>query len=311
MKNQNEQKIVVIGGGTGLSVLLEGIKTIFNDISAIVGVWDDGGSSGILRKEFGILPPGDFRNCLLALSNTDSTTIDLLNYRFNSSSKLLQNHNLGNLILFALATITKDFEESINILGELLNISGKILPSALSPIDLTAILQTGKKIEGESNIRIHGEAVKKVMISPKNIQANPNAITSLEEADLILVGPGSLYSSIIPNLLIDGIKNAITNSKAKKILICNVATENGETNHYNSNDHIDSIKTHLGKNIFDSVIINNNIEQFESKNNVNPVIPQDQYKNIQIIFGDIVDTKNRIRHDSKKLADLISKSFKT
>ena len=142
MKNQNEQKIVVIGGGTGLSVLLEGIKTIFNDISAIVGVWDDGGSSGILRKEFGILPPGDFRNCLLALSNTDSTTIDLLNYRFNSSSKLLQNHNLGNLILFALATITKDFEESINILGELLNISGKILPSALSPIDLTAILQT-------------------------------------------------------------------------------------------------------------------------------------------------------------------------
>jgi len=218
LKNQNEQKIVVIGGGTGLSVLLEGIKTIFNDISAIVGVWDDGGSSGILRKEFGILPPGDFRNCLLALSNTDSTTIDLLNYRFNSSSKLLQNHNLGNLILFALATITKDFEESINILGELLNISGKILPSALSPIDLTAILQTGKKIEGESNIRIHGEAVKKVMISPKNIQANPNAIISLEEADLILVGPGSLYSSIIPNLLIDGIKNAITNSKAKKNL---------------------------------------------------------------------------------------------
>ena len=126
MKNQNEQKIVVIGGGTGLSVLLEGIKTVFDDISAIVGVSDDGGSSGILRKEFGILPPGDFRNCLLALSNTDRTTIDLLNYRFNSSSKLLQNHNLGNLILFALATITKDFEESINILGELLNINGKI-----------------------------------------------------------------------------------------------------------------------------------------------------------------------------------------
>ena len=145
MKNQNEQKIVVIGGGTGLSVLLEGIKTVFDDISAIVGVSDDGGSSGILRKEFGILPPGDFRNCLLALSNTDRTTIDLLNYRFNSSSKLLQNHNLGNLILFALATITKDFEESINILGELLNINGKISPSALSPIDLTAILQTGKK----------------------------------------------------------------------------------------------------------------------------------------------------------------------
>ena len=117
MKNQNEQKIVVIGGGTGLSVLLEGIKTIFNDISAIVGVWDDGGSSGILLKDFCILTRGDFRNCLLALSNTDSTTIDLLNYRFNSSSKLLQNHNLGNLILFALATITKDFEESINILG--------------------------------------------------------------------------------------------------------------------------------------------------------------------------------------------------
>ena len=126
MKNQNEQKIVVIGGGTGLSVLLEGIKTVFDDISAIVGVSDDGGSSGILRKEFVILPPGDFRNCLLALSNTDRTTIDLLNYRFNSSSKLLQNHNLGNLILFALATITKDFEESINILGELLNINGKI-----------------------------------------------------------------------------------------------------------------------------------------------------------------------------------------
>ena len=125
----------------------EGIKTVFDDISAIVGVSDDGGSSGILRKEFGILPPGDFRNCLLALSNTDRTTIDLLNYRFNSSSKLLQNHNLGNLILFALATITKDFEESINILGELLNINGKISPSALSPIDLTAILQTGKKLK--------------------------------------------------------------------------------------------------------------------------------------------------------------------
>ncbi|MFL2803654.1 MAG: uridine diphosphate-N-acetylglucosamine-binding protein YvcK [Dehalococcoidia bacterium] len=309
MNNSKQPEIVVIGGGTGLSILLKGIKTVFENISAIIGVSDDGGSSGELRKEFGILPPGDFRNCLIALSNSENNLIELLNYRFKSQSKL-NNHNLGNLILFALDNITHDFEESITVLGELLNIKGKIVPAALTPIDLTAKLETGTIIQGETNIRALGEAVKEIKISPVNIKANPNAIKIIEKADLILVGPGSLYSSIIPNLLIKEIKNAILNSKAQKYLICNVATENGETNNYDSNDHIQSIQNHLNKNIFDSIIVNNNIENFYSENNVKPVIPQSNYPNTKIIYGDVVNENNRIRHDSNKLADLIKNSFK-
>ncbi len=309
MNNSKQPEIVVIGGGTGLSILLKGIKTVFENISAIIGVSDDGGSSGELRKEFGILPPGDFRNCLIALSNSENNLIELLNYRFKSQSKL-NNHNLGNLILFALDNITHDFEESITVLGELLNIKGKIVPAALTPIDLTAKLETGTIIQGETNIRALGEAVKEIKISPLNIKANPNAIKIIEKADLILVGPGSLYSSIIPNLLIKEIKNAILNSKAQKYLICNVATENGETNNYDSNDHIQSIQNHLNKNIFDSIIVNNNIENFYSENNVKPVIPQSNYPNTKIIYGDVVNENNRIRHDSNKLADLIKNSFK-
>lgn len=309
MNNSKQPEIVVIGGGTGLSILLNGIKTVFENISAIIGVSDDGGSSGSLRKEFGILPPGDFRNCLIALSNSENNLIELLNYRFKSQSKL-NNHNLGNLILFALENITHDFEESISVLGDLLNIKGKIVPAALTPIDLTATLETGTIIQGETNIRSFGEAVKSIKISPVNIKANPNAIKIIEKADLILVGPGSLYSSIIPNLLIKGIKNAILNSKAQKYLICNVATENGETNNYDSNDHIQSIQNHLNKNIFDSIIVNNNIKKFYSENNVKPVIPQTNYPNTKIIYGDVVNENNRIRHDSNKLADLIKNSFK-
>lgn len=309
MNNSKQPEIVVIGGGTGLSILLKGIKTVFENISAIIGVSDDGGSSGELRKEFGILPPGDFRNCLIALSNSENNLIELLNYRFKSQSKL-NNHNLGNLILFALDNITHDFEESISVLGKLLNIKGKIVPAALTPIDLTAKLETGTIIQGETNIRALGEAVKEIKISPLNIKANPNAIKIIEKADLILVGPGSLYSSIIPNLLIKEIKNAILNSKAQKYLICNVATENGETNNYDSNDHIQSIQNHLNKNIFDSIIVNNNIENFYSENNVKPVIPQSNYPNTKIIYGDVVNENNRIRHDSNKLADLIKNSFK-
>jgi len=309
LNNSKQPEIVVIGGGTGLSILLKGIKTVFENISAIIGVSDDGGSSGELRKEFGILPPGDFRNCLIALSNSENNLIELLNYRFKSQSKL-NNHNLGNLILFALDNITHDFEESITVLGELLNIKGKIVPAALTPIDLTAKLETGTIIQGETNIRALGEAVKEIKISPLNIKANPNAIKIIEKADLILVGPGSLYSSIIPNLLIKEIKNAILNSKAQKYLICNVATENGETNNYDSNDHIQSIQNHLNKNIFDSIIVNNNIENFYSENNVKPVIPQSNYPNTKIIYGDVVNENNRIRHDSNKLADLIKNSFK-
>ncbi len=216
MNNIRQPEIVVIGGGTGLSILLKGIKTVFDNISAIVGVSDDGGSSGILRKEFGILPPGDFRNCLVALSNSENNLIELLNYRFESKSKLNQ-HNLGNLILFALENITHDFEESISILGELLSIKGKIVPAALRPIDLTAKLETGTIIKGESNIRVYGEAVKEIKISPDNIKANPNAVKIIEKADLILVGPGSLYSSILPNLLIKIIKKNIIGLKRKKI----------------------------------------------------------------------------------------------
>ncbi len=309
MNNIRQPEIVVIGGGTGLSILLKGIKTVFDNISAIVGVSDDGGSSGILRKEFGILPPGDFRNCLVALSNSENNLIELLNYRFESKSKLNQ-HNLGNLILFALENITHDFEESISILGELLSIKGKIVPAALRPIDLTAKLETGTIIKGESNIRVYGEAVKEIKISPDNIKANPNAVKIIEKADLILVGPGSLYSSILPNLLIKDIKNAISNSKAQKYLICNVATENGETNNYDSNDHIQSIQNHLNQNIFDAIIVNNNIEKFKSENNVKPVTPQYNSEHTQIIYGDVVDENNRIRHDSNKLADLIRNSFK-
>ncbi len=309
MNNSKQPEIVVIGGGTGLSILLKGIKTVFENISAIIGVSDDGGSSGELRKEFGILPPGDFRNCLIALSNSENNLIELLNYRFKSQSKL-NNHNLGNLILFALDNITHDFEESITVLGELLNIKGKIVPAALTPIDLTAKLETGTIIQGETNIRALGEAVKEIKISPLNIKANPNAIKIIEKADLILVGPGSLYSSIIPNLLIKEIKNAILKSKAQKYLICNVATENGETNNYDSNDHIQSIQNHLNKNIFDSIIVNNNIENFYSENNVKPVIPQSNYPNTKIIYGDVVNENNRIRHDSNKLANLIKNSFK-
>jgi len=248
-------KIVTIGGGTGLSNLLRGLKAYSGNITAIVTVADDGGSSGRLRREIGVLPPGDIRNCLAALADEEKLLTELFQYRFQAGDGL-SGHSFGNLFLTAMSDITGDFEEAIAASSRVLAVRGKVLPSTLSDVKLWAQLTDGRTIEGESNIaKAHGK-VDNIGCHPDNPPALPAAIKAIQEADYLIIGPGSLYTSIIPNLLIPGIREAIACSQAPRIYICNIMTEPGETDDYSVADHIRAIDKVSGGKIFDAVLVN-------------------------------------------------------
>ena len=297
--------IVAIGGGTGLSVLLRGLKAYTDNITAIVTVADDGGSSGRLRRELGVMPPGDFRNCLVALSYDEGLVAELFQYRFDQGEGL-EGHSFGNLFIAAMTGVTGNFEQALLESSKVLAVHGRIIPATWSHIDLTARLSDGTHVHGESNIAVRGGSIDEVHIEPPDIQANPEAIAAIAEADLILVGPGSLYTSIMPNLLVPGVTEALQASSAQTIYICNVATEEGETGGFTMADHVRALQRHTFPTIADSVIANGNLSETGAQFNSRAVPPSGgELPNVRVIIADLIDPKHPLRHDTKRLARVV------
>ncbi len=270
-------KVVVIGGGTGLATLLKGIKHYTNNIAAVVTVGDDGGSSGKLRQEFGVIPPGDIRNCITALADEEKLVTELFRYRFGTGQGL-EGHSFGNLFLTAICAITGgDMVQAVKVAARILNSRGQVIPSTLASIALVAQMKDGQIVVGESRIaEIQGQ-IEKLKIEP-DAQATPEAIAAISEADLIIIGPGSLYTSVIPNLLVEGIAGAIVNSHAAKVYVCNIMTQVGETTGYSVSDHIGAILSHANipanaaNQLMQTVLINNQQPDLGADSIVKPVL---------------------------------------
>ncbi len=303
-------RVTVIGGGHGLATLLRGLRDYTSNLTAIVTVADDGGSSGRLRKSLGILPPGDIRNCLAALSNDEALLAQLFQYRFPNGSSGLEGHSFGNLFISALSEITGSFEDAIAESGRVLSVSGRVLPSTLHDVRLVAdvmlpYLVSEVRVEGESQIPESTGKVRRVWLEPIGPPAYPQAIQAILSADLIVTGPGSLFTSIIPNLLVPDIADAIRASKALKLYVCNVATEPGETDQYSSQDHIRALENHAGGGLFDIAIVNNNFLG-NLPQNVDWVCmgeePDESYLTYQ---NDLIDQEFPWRHDGDKLAQVV------
>ena len=256
---RRELKIVAIGGGHGLSTMLRGLKRYTKDITAIVTVADDGGGSGMLREDLGILPPGDIRNCILALANTEPTMEQLLNYRFTEGS--LAGQSFGNLFLAAMDGISGSFDEAVHRMGEVLAITGRVLPVTNQSVHLEAEFVNGSRVLGESKIfyakKRNDCRIRQVRLVPEHPKPLPESIEAIAQADLILLGPGSLYTSIIPNLLVDGVAEAIAKSRALKILVMNIMTQDGESDGYTGADHVRALLHHGAPGIIDVCIANN------------------------------------------------------
>lgn len=312
-----QPKVVVIGGGTGVSNLLYGLKRQTEDITAIITVADDGGSTGKLRNEYGIIAPGDIRACLIALSNTQPIMEDLLKYRFDRGD--LEGHSFGNLFITAMHEITGSFEKSIKELSNVLSITGKVLPVTLADVTLVARMADGTIVKGES--KIPEEAMKRktrieeIWVEPELTYPLPDVLDEISQADLIVLGPGSLYTSIIPNLLVDGIVEEIIRSKARVVYVCNIMTQEGETEFYSVADHVKAIIDH-SDNIIDAVVINDRkidkeyLRNYEEENQRQvALLDRDlaylKKNNIEIIKEDLIfiDEHNLIRHDCEKLSE--------
>ncbi|MDQ0062114.1 gluconeogenesis factor YvcK family protein [Paenibacillus harenae] len=307
-------KIVVIGGGTGLSVMLRGLKEKPLDITAIVTVADDGGSSGILRNELQIPPPGDIRNVLMALADAEPLLTEVLQYRFNSGTGLA-GHSLGNLMLAAMTDISGDFVTGVRELSRVLAVRGRVLPAANQAIVLKAEMADGSIVTGESMIPKAGQAIKRVFIEPSDVEALPEAVEAIEQADAILFGPGSLYTSIIPNLLVPKLAEAIIGSNAVKLFVCNVMTQPGETDNYSVSDHLEAVHRHIGHHLFDYVIVNDGEipPQIESKyaemgsKAVHLDLDEVTRRGYQVIADRLVLFRTFLRHDAERLSHHIYK----
>jgi len=309
-------KIVAIGGGTGLSTMLRGLKQYSSNITAVVTVADDGGGSGMLRQDLGMLPPGDIRNCILALADTEPIMEKLLQYRFEDG--MLKGQSFGNLFLAAMDGISCSFEEAVRKMSDVLAVTGKVLPVTLDDIKLNAELEDGFVICGESNINkhdtFHSGKITRVFLETGEAKALTEVLDDIIEADMILLGPGSLYTSIIPNLLISGVCEALKKSKALKVYVCNVMTQPNETEEYTAMDHIHAIEKHSYKGILDYCIVNTSDIESELKEKyktegaelVKSVGEQLLKEGIKVIEGELVSIKNNfVRHNSKKLAEII------
>jgi len=312
MEESKKKKIVVIGGGTGLSVILRGLKKQDIDLTAIVTVADDGGSSGKLRTELNMLPPGDIRNVLVSLANTEPLLEKLLQYRFENGGGLA-GHNLGNLLLAALQEITGDFVLAIKELSRVLAVKGQVLPATLQQVTLSAEYKDGTIIHGESNIPHIGKKIQRVFINPMDVEPLDEAIQALQLADAIIIGPGSLYTSIIPNLLVSKIKETILTTTAKIIFICNVMTQPGETDHYTALDHVQAVEEHIGKSFVDYIVVNEGkisdevIKQYRLKGAYPVLVNKDllAQRGYKVVADDFLSYHTYLRHDADKLAKVI------
>ena len=302
-------RIVAIGGGHGLATLLRGLKVYTNNLTAVVTVADDGGSSGRIRESFGILPPGDIRNCLAALSNDEQMLTQLFQYRFSSKGEL-EGHSFGNLLITALAEITGSFESAVAESGKVLSVSGRVLPSTLHDVKLVADMQLPNvpiqvRVQGESRIPKMAGRVRRIWLEPNNAPAYPPVIKALLNADLIVVGPGSLYTSLLPNLLVQDLLGAMQASRAAKVYICNIATQSGETDTYTCYDHVQSLEEHVGDRIFDVVLCNDNYEGQLSEDSHWVRVDEKSLTDVRVRRADLTNKSFPWRHDSAKLAETL------
>lgn len=306
-------KIVAVGGGTGLSVLLQGIKSFTNNITAIVTVADDGGSSGRLREQFDVLPPGDIRNCLVALADAQPLMQNLFQFRFEDDSEF-KGHSFGNIFLTVMTKLTGgDFEKAIEESSKVLAIRGRVFPATLEKVMLEASYSDGTKTVGEAKIPEKGVPIKKVSLQPNDVIASSGALKAINEAELIILGPGSLYTSVIPNLLIRDITEEISKSHAFKIYICNVMTQVGETDGYNAFDHLQALVDHTNRKIVDCCVVNNAqiparfLDKYKEEKSF-PVIPNSHRINqagYLVVEEDLINFTDFVRHDSKKLTKAV------
>lgn len=307
-------KVVLIGGGTGLSVLARGLREYPIDITAIVTVADDGGSTGKIRDEMSIPAPGDIRNVIAALSDAEPILEELFQYRFEEHQ--IEGHSLGNLLLAALTNIKNDFGHAVKELSKILNIKGKVIPSTNTNVMLNAVLEDGEIVEGESKIPKKNKKIRRVYLEPSNVEPMQEAVDALQEADLIVLGPGSLYTSVISNLCIEGISKAIISSQAPKLYISNIMTQPGETNDYDVYDHVKAIHQHAGEPFIDYVICSNDafdeqILQRYKERNAHPVSTNKiklTENNIKMITSkNLVEIYDHVfvRHNTKVLAKLV------
>jgi uncharacterized cofD-like protein len=323
-------QVVALGGGTGLSALLRGLKLHvvrrtdrqptaerpIADIAAIVTVTDDGGSSGRLRRENRILPPGDIRNCMVALSKDEALLSRLFQYRFQAG-RGLRGHNFGNLFLAALTHVTGDFAEAVRVSSKVLAIRGRIFPSTVSNVHLVAKLANGRRVQGETNISRSTVPIRKLELVPRRVRPLSAAIEAIEQADLIIMGPGSLYTSVIPNLLIPEIAESIARTRAPRVYIANLMTKPGETTQYALSEHIRAIQDHVRSRVIDSVVANMRqvspevAERYRAQGAAPVAIDADRVAKLKVklVTGDLLEEHSVIRHDSERLARLLVEKF--
>ena len=311
------KKVVVIGGGTGNFVVLRGLKKYNLDLSAVVSMADDGGSTGILRDELGVLPPGDVRQCLVALSDSSRLMRSLMNYRFENGG--LQGHSFGNLLLSALEKVTGSFEKAVEEAGKILSIKGKVIPVTTHQTRLKMILKNGKVLEGESQVYVSQEieqGYSSIYLEPF-AKADAHAIDEIMNADVVILGPGGLYTSLIPNLLVEGIPKALRDTQAKKVFVVNLMNKKGQTTHFKVSDHLRELQRFIGKDVFDHILINNGkpaeelIKLYADEGNFveNNLSNDGRVRSADLLDSDLTERqkgdvfpRNFIRHDAHKLA---------
>ncbi|MBC8063941.1 MAG: YvcK family protein [Chlorobia bacterium] len=308
--------IVALGGGTGLSTLLRGLKHHSSNITAIVTVTDDGGSSGKLIKDKGMIPPGDIRNCLVALAEAEKAMTDLFQHRFKNDSGTLSGHSMGNLLIAALADQSRgDFEKAIESASAVLAIRGKVIPSTLEHVRLRALLEGGLEICGETAIVEAGQKIRKVFLDPASVPPHPSALEAISDADIILIGPGSVFTSVIPNLLVPGIAEALKNSPAPKVYICNVMTQPGESDSFTASEHITAVLNSVEMKIFDYVMINTATPSEASvvsyreagQHWVEPDVDRIRAMGLRVISGNFMSETDVVRHDAMRVAERVLK----
>ena len=309
-------RVVVIGGGTGLSTMLRGLKQYTSNIVAIVTVTDDGGSSGKLLKQLNILPPGDIRNCLVALADSEATMTDLFQYRFHGPDvgEGLRDHNFGNLLIAAMSGISHgDFKEAVHLTSQVLNIRGRVLPSTIKRVSLRAEMEDGSILDGETTIAGSPERIRRIFLNPPHAESLDEVIEAILLADVIVIGPGSVYTSVIPNLLVHGIPEALRQSKAKKVYICNVMTQPGETDGFSASDHLKAINGHLHMPVIDYVMVNTaapGLELLNKYRKTGAVLVEadcDRLKSMGVrpIKGSFISQTDVVRHDAVQLSEAI------
>jgi len=303
-----EFNVVTIGGGTGLSTLLRGLKHCDLSITAIVTVADDGGSTGRIREQFNIPAPGDIRNCLVALADAESTIGKLFQYRFDAQSTQLEGHSFGNLFITALTQVTGSFEQAVIESARVLAVRGRVLPSTLENVTLCGELADGRIVRGESTISHKDTPIKRVFLEPDHPAGYEPALSAILNADLVVLGPGSLYTSVMPNLMVAGVSEAIRWTVGRVVYVCNVATQPGETDHFGAADHIQTVVDHLGRGTVHFALVNDNqrpATAIRPEWHVDPVTPAGVERvdpGVQIVQRDVVNEANPLRHDPDKLA---------